>query len=700
MRVSPILVLLPLLLMAIPQVGALVAAEAETTAATPQPVDMKKTLLNSFEDDAVLATLGTRQARLALSDQHATAGHTSLEVVFGVADYPNVSLRAEKSLTVTDWRPYGALLFDAYSPDEKPLRVSVRIDDSTNHNWTTRVELPPRRQVRVALVLRLPKTGMRGYPMSAACQVDLSGYFWQTTFDLGNIASFQFFLDHPKQERTVFIDNLQLTEIPPLTNIVDRYGQFTRAEWPGKIHVDRDLIDCHEAEGKALCVAARPADRDAWGGWAEGPQLKASGWFRAEKRDGQWWLVTPGGRLFWSVGLDCVGPDASGPLKDQEELFSWRPEETDPLYAFGWKHGWVNFWGMNLYRTYGPNWEQPWLTLTRQRMVTWGFNTVGNWSPDKTCRELRLPFTIPVHYDRVEPFNGGDGDISDFFSARWAQVVEDRIIATTGKWNQDAFCIGYFIDNELPWGKADAFVSGVLGLTGERAAKREVTGWLRKKYDNIASLNKAWGTEARSWEQFQAQAVRWPGTRNAALETDMKELLSEFAQRYYATVAALMKKHAPHQLYLGSRFSAVPPDEVALASAKHCDVVSYNIYGRTDTLVSRGRQIALFDRPVLIGEFHFGALDRGMFHGGMVGVSSQEERGVQYAEYIQTALAQPWCVGAHWFTYGDEMLTGRGDGENFNIGFVSVADVPYPELVSRASEINAEIYRLRGRMAK
>ncbi|MCY2994206.1 MAG: hypothetical protein NTY19_40975 [Planctomycetota bacterium] len=444
MRVSPILVLLPLLLMAIPQVGALVATEAETTAATPQPVDMKKTLLNSFEDDAVLATLGTRQARLALSDQHATAGHTSLEVVFGVADYPNVSLRAEKLLTVTDWRPYGALLFDAYSPDEKPLRVSVRIDDSTNHNWTTGVELPPRRQVRVALVLRLPKTGMRGYPMSAACQADLSGYFWQTTFDLGNIASFQFFLDHPKQERTVFIDNLQLTEIPPLTNIVDRYGQFTRADWPGKIHVDRDLIDC----------------------------------------------------------------------------------------------------------------------------------------------------------------------------------------------------------------------------------------------------------------QFQAQAVRLPGTRNAALETDMKELLSEFAQRYYATVAALMKKHAPHQLYLGSRFSAVPPDEVALASAKHCDVVSYNIYGRTDTLVSRGRQIALFDRPVLIGEFHFGALDRGMFHGGMVGVSSQEERGVQYAEYIQTALAQPWCVGAHWFTYGDEMLTGRGDGENFNIGFVSVADVPYPELVSRASEINAEIYRLRGRMAK
>jgi hypothetical protein len=69
-----------------------------------------------------------------------------------------------------------------------------------------------------------------------------------------------------------------------------------------------------------------------------------------------------------------------------------------------------------------------------------------------------------------------------------------------------------------------------------------------------------------------------------------------------------MKKHAPNQLYLGSRFSAVPPDEAALASANYCDVVSYNIYGKTHTVLSRGQQIVKFDKPVLIGEFHFGAL--------------------------------------------------------------------------------------------
>jgi hypothetical protein len=192
-----------------------------------EPMEGKKIPLNSFEEDAVVSTLGSRKTRLAISDQHVTDGRKSLEVVFGVIDYPNVSFQAGKSFAVTDWRPYGAILFDAYNPDSKSLQVSVRIDDRSHHNWTTGVELPPKKQVRAALVLRLPNSGMRGYPMSTACKADLSGYFWQTAFDMGNIASFQFFLGNTARERTMFIDNIHLAEIPPLKNIVDHYGQFT-----------------------------------------------------------------------------------------------------------------------------------------------------------------------------------------------------------------------------------------------------------------------------------------------------------------------------------------------------------------------------------------------------------------------------------------------------------------------------------------
>ena len=55
--------------------------------------------------------------------------------------------------------------------------------------------------------------------------------------------------------------------------------------------------------------AASPiSDADPYGGWAGGPQLAASGFFRSEKVDGKWWSVDPKGHLFWSPGVCRVYP--------------------------------------------------------------------------------------------------------------------------------------------------------------------------------------------------------------------------------------------------------------------------------------------------------------------------------------------------------------------------------------------------------
>ena len=101
------------------------------------------------------------------------------------------------------------------------------------------------------------------------------------------------------------------------------------------------------------------------------------------------------------------------------------------------------------------------------------------------------------------------------------------------------------------------------------------------------------------------------------------------------------------------------------------------------------------DRPCLIGEFHFGALDRGMFHGGLVPVKSQQERGENYVAYVKSVLRLKAFVGCHWFQYADEALTGRFDGENYNIGLVTVTDLPYPELTGAATRINKRVYEIR-----
>src|SRR6185437_13009010 len=91
---------------------------------------------------------------------------------------------------------------------------------------------------------------------------------------------------------------------PPFDKIVDKYGQFTGDDWPGKVHSDSDLTDALAAEKKDLAAHPGPTDRDEYGGWSTGPRLKATGFFRTEKVDGKWWLVTPTGHVFFSMGLD------------------------------------------------------------------------------------------------------------------------------------------------------------------------------------------------------------------------------------------------------------------------------------------------------------------------------------------------------------------------------------------------------------
>ena len=95
------------------------------------------------------------------------------------------------------------------------------------------------------------------------------------------------------------------------------------------------------------------------------------------------------------------------------------------------------------------------------------------------------------------------------------------------------------------------------------------------------------------------------------------------------------------------------------------------------------------------GEFHFGALDRGMFHTGLVATRDQTERADCYRAFVNACLDHPRFVGTHWFQWRDQALTGRSDGENYQIGFLTITDAPYPELVQAARDVAATMYRRR-----
>jgi hypothetical protein len=73
----------------------------------------------------------------------------------------------------------------------------------------------------------------------------------------------------------------------------------------------------------------------------------------------------------------------------------------------------------------------------------------------------------------------------------------------------------------------------------------------------------------------------------------------------------------------------------------------------------------------------------------VVPVWTEQQRGEAYAHYIAAAVADPVIVGAHWFQYVDQPITGRLiDGENAHIGLVAITDRPFKDFVDAVREAN------------
>jgi predicted HD phosphohydrolase len=302
--------------------------------------------------------------------------------------------------------------------------------------------------------------------------------------------------------------------------------------------------------------------------------------------------------------------------------------------------------------------------------------------------------TASVSGNHARLSSGSDywGKMHDPFDSRFARSVRGGLRGVVPLVKGDPWCVGYFVDNELSWGGFGdeggryGLALGALGSPADSSpAKRAFLDRLKKKYGEVERLNAAWKTNQSDWQALEAS---WKPTARRAewsdeFKADLTGFVKELARTYFKTIRDQLKAADPDHLYLGCRF-AWRTEEAVAAAAEFCDVVSFNIYDRRVDPAKWGFLTSL-GRPAIIGEFHVGALDRGMFHPGLVSARDQQERAAIFTDYVTSVLDNPALVGCHWFQYVDEPLTGRSfDGENYNIGFLTVTDTPYPEMVAAA----------------
>ncbi len=645
----------------------------------------------------------------------------SLRLEFGhrIA-WPGVTLKAPGGRW--DLRAYQRLALDVKNVGASAATLCCRVDnpgaDGYRHCLTGRIRLAAGEAgaLRVELIRKPPLPpgikffGMRGTPF---------GLLRKRFIDPSNVVQLILFAPKPKADSAFLVDNIRAegrytppseTKIDPkkFFPMIDEFGQYIHRDWPGKTHSLADFAAHREQEARDLKQHPGPQGWDEYGGWAAGPQLKATGFFRAEKYKGKWWLVDPKGRLFWSHGADCVRPGhATTPITDRKHWFKL-PAPDSPFAQFFGKGRWAprgyykgrsyesyDFSSANLLRKYGAAWLDRFADVSHRRLRSWGMNTIGNWSDPRIYLKRRTPYVVPIHFGgpTIQGSRGIWRKFRDVFDPGFQKALRQRLAREKGLSAGDPWCIGYFIDNELGWGKDTSLARATLASPPDQAAKKAFLADLKAKYRDIARLNTAWGTKHASWDAL-LQSRKAP--KGAGARSDLLAFNRRIAETYFRLCRDAVKEIAPNNLYLGCRFSSVN-DLAASAACKYCDVVSYNRYRYT---VARVRPPKGEDKPILIGEFHFGALDRGLFHTGLRPVADQVERGKAYQRYVRSALDNPFIVGTHWFQYGDQATTGRGDGENYQIGFVDVCDTPYVETVAACREVGYTLYQRRANASR
>jgi hypothetical protein len=437
---------------------------------------------------------------------------------------------------------------------------------------------------------------------------------------------------------------------------VDEFGQSNLLDYEQKIKSLDQLQAGWSAEEKAMETTPPDYNYSRYGGYLQ-KQVKSSGFFRVQKVDGRWWFVDPDGYLFLSVGVDCVNPGGGGNARDldkREGMFKQLPPEQFKQSGRG--HETVSFGSWNLYRRYGNDFHEKSCDMAIKRMNSWGLNTIGNWSSEKVYGLNRIAHTQQLRGLAMESKLMG---LADVYAPEFAAQMDSAMKSYLPQNKNNPWILGYFVGNEPSWLRQEARLCDLILQGDDCPIKTELQKFL--KDENTPERKK----------QFIFQTFRI----------------------FLQTVKTTMKRYDSNHLNLGIRFGNLSELDEELMKICHdsFDVLSFNCYALKPDKETMDRALNLTDMPMIIGEYHFGTVDRGMAQ-SLWQVNSQQERGVAYRYYTENAYSHPGLIGTAYFQWCDQDLTGRGDGENYNCGFVDVTDRPYKYQVEAAMETAKRLY--------
>ena len=365
--------------------------------------------------------------------------------------------------------------------------------------------------------------------------------------------------------------------------------------------------------------------------------------------------------------------DLQGFARDEAAAIQASPRCEDWSKFGGWAAG-PKLKATGHFRTEKVNCK--WWQVDPEGYLFWsiGSNGVGFGSATRVQGRERFFSSIPEAGLSKGAADFAAANLQQKYGADWRNISIDLTHARLSSWGMNT--VGNWSAPEIYLAHKSPYVVAVrLGESKgpEAAAIRGNEGALRNAIKMALAKHSESADDPWCIGYFIDNELNW----KFVPDIDM----------YFRVVSEEMKSAAPNKLYLGSRIHNGNLEALE-ASAKYCDVVSINCYQNSPAATP-------LDKPYLIGEFHFGSLDRGMLATGLRSASNQQQRANSYKHYMREALKRPNIVGAHWFTFREQALTGRGDGENYQVGLVDICDTPYQEMIEAIREIGGGMYEFR-----
>lgn len=419
---------------------------------------------------------------------------------------------------------------------------------------------------------------------------------------------------------------------------------------PWKAYRTRTLDDL-----PAIRDAAPDRELTAYGGQKH-ERARATGFFRAEKRDGRWWLVDPDGGRYLDRSVVSVSttptPKAEAALREK----------------FGDEAGWAT-------QTSG------WLRELR-------FTGVGAWSDTERLRAVPQPLVYTRIWNFMSSYGrrrggtyqlpghtGYPGQAIFVFDPEFEAFCEEHA-KQLGASRNDPWLLGHFTDNELPL-RREA-LANFLSLPATDPGHRAALAFLRERR----------GTNA---------------TVRDITEADRHAFLEHVVDRYLRIVCSAIRRHDPNHLILGPRLhgGALGYPEVLRAAGRHLDVVAINYYHAWTPDAAR---MTMWEReagrPFVITEWYAKGMDAvGLTNASGAGwtVRTQVDRGRFYENFTLGLLEHPGCVGWQWFKYVDndpENLRTDPSNRDSNKGIVTNRYEPYFALTGAMQRVNERVYRI------